>query len=77
MALYRVCSPAQPSPRLASVTPTWVTLSSRSGFASSSSAARAETIALSGQLLEPGAPDGHQRHFGGGEKSVQGDDAQQ
>ena len=34
-------------------------------------------VALSGQLREPGAPYGHQRHFGGGKETVQRDDGQQ
>ncbi len=45
-----VSSPAQPRPRLASVTPTCVTLSSRPGFASRPSAARADALPSLGQL---------------------------
>ncbi len=49
--LYTVSSPAQPRPRLASVTPTCVTLSKRPGFASSPRAARAATLPVLRELL--------------------------
>src|SRR5579863_144203 len=44
---YTVSSPAQPSPRLASVTPTWVVLSRRPGLAKRPRAARAATLPCS------------------------------
>src|SRR6266849_6234800 len=48
---YTVSSPAQPSPRLASVTPTCVVLSRRPGLASRPRAARAETLPCSASSL--------------------------
>ncbi len=56
------------------MTPTWVALSSRLGFASSPRAARARGVALLRQLVQTRPADGEQRDFGGGEKAVQRDD---
>src|SRR5579862_8294105 len=47
-----VSSPAHPRPRLARVTPTWVTLSSRPGFASRPNAARAATLPCSANCVK-------------------------
>ena len=72
-----VSSPAQPSPRLASVTPSCVTERSRSGLCSKLIAACAPTLSAFGKMSQLRTPRRDERNFRGREKSINDKDQKQ